>query len=108
MTEKLSLAERLRMESYRKIGEDVVLGEVSFNADACKGCGLCVAACAASAIELTSDKKARMVTFMPYCMSCGDCTAICPEGAITLTEFIVFKRFYKYLDRGEPSPPRKF
>jgi ferredoxin len=54
------------------------------------------------------DKKCRMVEELPFCMSCGDCLAICPENAIELAQFIQFKRFFRYLDRGEPEWPRRF
>jgi len=108
MTQYLTFRERLKIESFLKIGEDVELGEVVIDGEKCTGCGHCAAACAASAIEVT-DKTARLlVEGLPMCMSCGDCVAICPENAIKLTRFIGFKKAFKYLDRGEPLWPRKF
>ena len=107
MTEHLKIRDRLRVESFNRIGEDVIMGMVSIDPDKCKGCAYCTKCCAAAAIEVV-DKKARMVTISPMCMSCGDCVAICPEGAITLKEFIQFKHYFRYLDRGEPQPPRRF
>jgi len=111
MPEFLTRRDRRRIESFHKIGEDVVLGEVKIDHDKCKGCGLCVGCCAASALELAGERKARksrMVDELPFCMSCGDCVAICPEGAIEITRFLRFERAFRYLDRGEPHPPRRF
>lgn len=107
MTQYLTFREKFKIESFHKLGEDVELGEVVFDAEKCSGCGYCAAACAAKAIELV-DKKARMVKDLPFCMSCGDCVAICPEGAVKLNRFIDFKKAFRYLDRGEPLWPRKF
>ena len=107
MPQHLGLGDRLRIESFHKIGEDVELGVVVVDADKCKGCNYCVHACPAGALEVV-EKKARMVLELPMCMSCGDCTAICPEGAITLTKWIEFKRYFRYLDRGRPEWPRQF
>ena len=107
MPEYMTRKDRKKIESFHKIGEDVTLGAVIIDRNKCKGCGFCVKACAASCLEL-KDKKCRMVLDLPFCMSCGDCVAICPEDAIELTEFIQFKRFFRYLDRGKPEFPRKF
>ena len=107
MPEQMTRKDRRKIESFHGIGADVVLGEVTIDRDRCKGCGFCVAACAAGCLEVV-DKKCRMVEDLPFCMSCGDCVAICPEDAVELVEFIQFKRAFRYLDRGKPSPPRKF
>jgi ferredoxin len=85
----------------------VILGKVIIDRDKCKGCGFCTVACAAASLEVV-DKKCRMVEDLPFCMSCGDCVAICSEDAVELVDFIEFKRAFRYLDRGEPEPPRKF
>jgi len=107
MPEKLKLRDRLKVEDFNKIGKDLVLGLVEIDQKKCTGCGLCAKACPSAALKL-ENKKARMDDFFPACMSCGDCTAVCPEGAITLKEFIQFKRYFRYLDRGKPEFPRKF
>jgi len=108
MPEFITRQDKKIIESFHKIGEDVILGAVKIDQEKCKGCGFCTKCCAAGALEVTVDKKCRMITDLPFCMSCGDCVAICPEDAIELTDFIEFKRFFRYLDRGEPSTPRKF
>jgi len=96
-----------KVESFLRIGEDVVLGKVRVDRERCSGCGLCVKACPAHSLELEGG-KARMLEDRPLCMSCGDCAALCPEGAIELAEFIQFRRAFRYLGRGDPEPPRRF
>jgi len=108
MTQSLKLRDRMKVESFHKIGEDMTLGEIHIDREKCKGCGNCVIACAGAAIELDMDNKARLIESLPFCMSCGDCVAICPENAIELVDFIRFMHYYRYLDRGEPEWPRKF
>jgi MinD superfamily P-loop ATPase len=107
MPEHIRLRERLRVESFHRLGKDVILGEIAIDQDKCNGCGLCTHCCAASAIVL-KNKKASINDELPACMSCGDCVSICPQQAITLKEFIQFKCYFRYLDRGKPEPPRKF
>ena len=108
MPETLSKQDRKKIESFNRVGEDMTLGEVVIDQEKCNGCGLCVGACAAAVLELSKDKKARMVDVLPICMSCGDCVAICPEDAVKMTRYIQFHKAFRYLDRGEPLPPRRF
>ncbi|OGP57555.1 MAG: hypothetical protein A2V67_17480 [Deltaproteobacteria bacterium RBG_13_61_14] len=107
MPEFLTWKDRRKVESFLRVGEDLILGEVAIELDKCNGCGFCISACPAGALEV-KDKKAKMTEEFPMCFSCGNCTAICPEDAITITRFIEFKRFYRYIDRGEPKFPRRF
>ncbi len=55
---------------------------VQIDANKCNGCGLCVAACHESAIEIV-EGKARLVADV-YCDGLGDCLSPCPTGAITI------------------------
>jgi ferredoxin len=105
--DKLTRKDRRRIESYRRVGEDVVLGRVEIDAQKCTGCGFCTRACPARALEV-ANRKARMAGEQPFCFSCGDCVAMCPEKAITLAEYLRFQHFFRYLDRGEPAAPRRF
>jgi heterodisulfide reductase subunit A-like polyferredoxin len=107
MPEFMTRKDRRRIESFKRAGEDVELGKVVIDIEKCTGCGSCIKACAAACLEVV-DKKCRMVEERPFCMSCGDCAAICPEKAVELVNFIKFKRFFRYLDRGEPEWPRRF
>lgn len=107
MTDYLSKQDRKKVESFLNIGTDVVLGNVNIDTEKCTGCQFCVNACAASSLEV-SDGKSRMVEKLPVCIACGDCVAICPEQAITIERFISFNHFFRFLDRGESMPPRRF
>ncbi len=107
MPEFMKLSDRITIESYNRIGDHILLGEVRIDPEKCKGCKLCVAACAAAALEMV-DTKSRMVEGMAACIACGDCVAICPEDAIEITKFLEFKKAFRYLDRGKPSMPRTF
>ena len=107
MPEYLTFKDRLQVESFRRIGVDLILGEVKIDREKCNGCGLCASACPADSVEV-KDKKAKMTEEFPMCFGCGNCTAICPEQAIEITRFIEFKRYFRYLDRGQPQRPRKF
>ncbi len=107
MPEYLTRKDRRVIESFHKIGEDIILGEVKIDLEKCTGCSLCTQACPAAALEVV-DKKARMNLELPLCMTCGDCTAICPEDAIELTKFYQFKKAFRELDRGEAEMPRMF
>lgn len=107
MTEFLTKENKRKVESFRNVGQDVILGKVVIDQEKCTGCGYCTRACAAYALEVVN-KKCKMMDGTPFCISCGDCVAICPEGAVELREFIQFKYYFKYLDRGAPQPPRRF
>lgn len=52
--------------------------ELFFDAEACKGCGSCVAACPEGAVSLV-DGKAR--TDRERCLGHGNCVPACPAGA---------------------------
>jgi len=107
MTEYLTKKDKKRVESFLRVGEEIVLGKVRVDPGKCTGCGFCVHACAASALEVV-DLISRMVEELPQCIGCGDCVAICPEQAISLEGFIQFNGFFRFLDRGKPMLPRKF
>jgi len=107
MTDKVSRSPWRRVESFLRIGEDVLLGKVEIRQEACTGCGFCAQACPANSLEV-ANRKARMLQEQPLCMSCGDCVALCPEVAIELVAFIQFRHAFRYLDRGEPRGPRRF
>ncbi len=107
MPQFITRKDRKSIESFLKLGTDMTMGAVLIDQDKCNGCKICTFACAASCLEVV-DKKCRMVTDLPVCISCGDCVAICPNEAIQITDYIMFNRFFKYIDRGKPEMPRKF
>ncbi len=107
MTERITIKQRISIESFKKVGKDVTFGAVVIDQNTCDGCGYCIKPCPANVIEV-KNKKAKMVEEMPFCISCGDCVAICPKNSIEIKEFIKFKKHFSYLDRGNSEPPRKF
>ncbi len=54
---------------------------VKIDEEKCKGCGLCIPACAEGALKIV-DGKAKLVS-EEYCDGLGACLGECPQGAIT-------------------------
>jgi heterodisulfide reductase subunit A len=50
----------------------------------CTGCGICIAACPFSAIELQAHEDGRQVAWVNVvqCKGCGGCVVACPSGAM--------------------------
>ena len=59
---------------------------ITVDPEKCNRDGICVKACPAAVIELTS--KTELPTpvkdFKEYCLACGHCVAVCPTGAFNL------------------------
>ena len=68
-------------------------GNVSFNQDRCKGCGLCVEACPLKIVVLDSGKINKKgynpadVVEMDKCIGCANCATMCPDEVITVERF---------------------
>ncbi|MBQ6269249.1 MAG: ferredoxin family protein [Bacteroidetes bacterium] len=63
-------------------------GTIVIDAEACKGCEVCVGACPLHLIELGKqlNKKGYLyaVQAKEGCTGCASCGIMCPEGAITV------------------------
>jgi 2-oxoglutarate ferredoxin oxidoreductase subunit delta len=65
-------------------------GKVVFDADACKGCGLCISVCPVKIIELDKSRinnkgyHPASITDADKCIGCANCATICPDTAITV------------------------
>ncbi|MGM0396097.1 MAG: 4Fe-4S binding protein [Bacillota bacterium] len=67
-----------------------VKGNVIFEDDLCKGCGLCVSVCPVNIISLDKgriNKKGyhpASIEEMDKCIACTNCATICPDVVITV------------------------
>jgi 2-oxoglutarate ferredoxin oxidoreductase subunit delta len=64
-------------------------GLIHIDAERCKGCGLCVAACPKGEIRLAAETDRRGIRTAQSgpgkrCTACGACYMICPDAAITV------------------------
>ena len=65
-------------------------GAIVVNTNRCKGCQLCIYACAKDVIALASKKV--NISGYPYveavhpdaCVGCASCAIVCPDGCITV------------------------
>jgi len=62
-------------------------GHACVDADACTGCGNCVAACPFKACHLEKLEGRYISTVnMMKCKACGSCVSVCPNGTIQIPE----------------------
>ena len=59
---------------------------IAIDPEKCNRDGVCVKACPAAVIELTSPNElpSPVKDFEAYCLACGHCVAVCPTGAFSL------------------------
>lgn len=64
--------------------------KVTFDSNACKGCGLCVTACPKKILEISKDKINKKghhyaeMTDQTKCIGCAFCATMCPDCVITV------------------------
>ena len=67
--------------------------KITFDADRCKGCGLCAAVCPKHIIDAdphTINRKGyhpAAVTDMYQCIACASCAKMCTDSVITVEKF---------------------
>ncbi len=66
------------------------MAKVTFNADACKGCALCIDACPVKILEMDAHNMngkgfhpARCAD-QDRCTGCASCARMCPDAVITV------------------------
>lgn len=88
--------------------DHVLMGRVEIDNTGCNGCELCVDICPASALQMTGQFSVGMTGDGAACIGCGDCVPICLPRVIKVTRFQEYDGLYRFIGRGQASPPRKF
>lgn len=66
------------------------MNKVTFSADLCKGCGLCVSVCPKKIINLDTSQLNKkgyhpaFVTEQDKCIACAMCALMCPDVVIVV------------------------
>lgn len=66
-----------------------VKGAVVVDMEGCKGCGLCVEACADNVLALNKEVNSRGYHYSymenpEACIGCANCGVVCPDTCITI------------------------
>ena len=72
----------------------IKMNKVTFDAERCKGCGLCVTACPKKIVSLDGETinnkgyhSARCID-NSVCIACAMCAVMCPDSVITVEKNI--------------------
>ncbi|MBQ9992234.1 MAG: 4Fe-4S binding protein [Firmicutes bacterium] len=73
--------------------DDDYRGELTYDAEACIGCSMCMRDCPANAIEIINigtkeDKKFKAIFHLDHCIYCGQCVDSCPKDALVMSNNI--------------------
>ncbi len=66
------------------------MAKLTISEEACKGCGLCIAACPKKILELSTKKPNSkgyfpvMITDEAACIGCASCGKMCPDLVFTV------------------------
>ena len=66
-----------------------IKGQIVVNTNRCKGCSLCIEACAKDVIALAKKVNASGYPYIEAinpdnCIGCASCAIVCPDGCITV------------------------
>ena len=85
--------------------------KVEIDTDLCDGCILCTVICPAALlvpVGKKQDRKSAVREGQDNCLGCACCEAICLTNAIKVVLPYDHGGYWKQLDRGELSKPRRF
>ena len=85
-----SLFRDVHSAALRTVHAMLQKGQVTIDAERCKGCGLCVHTCPAQSLTLSQMVNSRGYVhseqrFANRCIGCASCALICPDACITVS-----------------------
>lgn len=112
LTDETSIEDTKGAENYR--------GKLTFNEEACIGCGICIRVCAGDAITkeikaIEGGQEIKMTFDLYSCTFCGLCKDFCPKNAIDLSNEVImvstdkeeFKITGTFVKKIPPKPVEK-
>ncbi len=125
-TSKLTLSDRLKVPAYDN-PKEMRTGDLMFNPEICKECGICVQVCPAGSIRTDTTTKTDIVSGKAtggkygiprverlkkgatLCVACYCCGAACPHGAISIkTNFNPGYRFKRLTQTTDMLFPKRY
>lgn len=65
-----------------------VIGDVVFDIEKCKGCQVCMTACAQDVIAMSDEVNGKGYHYAQSindaCIGCANCAIVCPDAVITV------------------------